>query len=89
MVRGKLKEVLKPITVRREVWQSTMKQGYPILAGIAVRLLSLHATSCSAERNWSRWRFTMRDNRKSLSVTKVYQLFYMQCTLSCDLTGLT
>ncbi|DBA83957.1 TPA: hypothetical protein ACH3X1_006451 [Trebouxia sp. C0004] len=51
-----------------------MQEMYPLLTLIAVRLLSLHATSCSAERNWPRWRFTMRDNCKRLVVKKADKL---------------
>ena len=44
-------DVLKPTHVRRGVWESTMKAQYPLLTRIATRVLSLHATSCSANRN--------------------------------------
>lgn len=43
------------IRVRRAVWgsQAAMGKEYPTLFSIARRLLSLHATSCALERNWS------------------------------------
>ena len=45
------RDVLKQIETRRNIWQATMANRFPLLAKIALRLLSLHATSCSAERN--------------------------------------
>ena len=44
---------------------------YPLLTNVALRLLSLHATSCSSERNWSLWRFVCRDNRRRLGLERV------------------
>ena len=48
-----------------------MEKKYPLLCAIALRLLSMHATSCGSERNWSVWRFTCRDNRRRLALQKV------------------
>ncbi|DBA77843.1 TPA: hypothetical protein ACH3X1_009197 [Trebouxia sp. C0004] len=76
-VQERCKDELKPITQRRELWEKTMQEMYPLLTLIAVRLLSLHATSCSAERNWSRWHFSMRDNRKRLAVKKADKLIFI------------
>ena len=42
-------------TYRRAVWlpRGQLGKDYSTLAGLVLRLLSLHATSCAPERNWS------------------------------------
>ena len=64
--------MLKSSSIRRSVWSSSMTKKFPILSKIADRLLSMHATSCGSERNWSVWRFTCRDNRRRLALDKVH-----------------
>lgn len=71
MVNGKEVLVKPSIKDRRLVWTSSMRQAYPLLTDIAARLLSLHATSCASERNWSLWRFVSRDNRTRLQLSRV------------------
>ena len=51
------------------VWQA-MADIYPLLARIACRLMSMHASSCS-ERIWSRMGNLCQDNRRSLQLSKV------------------
>jgi len=43
---------------------------YPLMAKLAARLLSMHATSCSSESLWSLMRWTYRDNRSRLGIEK-------------------
>ncbi len=77
--KGKNKKgqpIRKAAETRRAVWTSSMEKKYPLLCAIALRLLSMHATSCGSERNWSVWRFTCRDNRRRLALQKV-------CCLPC------
>jgi hypothetical protein len=72
--KGKNKKgqpIRKAAETRRGVWTSSMEKKYPLLSAIALRLLSMHATSCGSERNWSVWRFTCRDNRRRLALQKV------------------
>jgi hypothetical protein len=53
----------KMVDGREEVATAAMRQGFwdqalgefPLIAAAAIRLLAFHATSCSSERNWSRW----------------------------------
>jgi len=47
---------------------------FPELSKIAVRLLSLHCTSCSVERLWSVLRNVKRDNRTRLGTEKTKKL---------------
>lgn len=71
VVHGKTKR--KSAALRRSVWSagSSMERAFPLLAMIAIRLLSLHATSCGTERNWSNWRWVCRDKRRRLAFEKV------------------
>ena len=50
-------ERLLPMRTRKLVWSSSMSVKYPpdLFINVALRLLSLHAASCSSERNWSLW----------------------------------
>ena len=53
------------------MWSNSMVRSYPLLTDVALRLLSMHATSCSAERNWTGWRYLCGDNRRRLLLEKV------------------
>ena len=41
---------------RAAVWETILSDTLPVLAKAAQRLLTMHATSCRLERNWSEWR---------------------------------
>ncbi|DBA79979.1 TPA: hypothetical protein ACH3X1_008182 [Trebouxia sp. C0004] len=60
------------IQVKRAMWGLTcvMGKAYPTLSPVARRLLSLHATSCAPERNWSQWGKMYRKDRSSLAFTR-------------------
>lgn len=64
------------IRVRRAVWgsQAAMGKECPTLSSIARRLLSLHATSCAPERNWSHWGKLYRKDRSSLALLRAEKL---------------
>jgi uncharacterized membrane protein len=51
VIRGK--EVTKAASVesRRALWVNVLSRYFPALTEVAVQLLSLHATSCAAERD--------------------------------------
>lgn len=51
--------------------------GFPMLSLIAVQLLSMHTTSCSAERNWSKWGLLFAKNRARLSRERAGQLIFL------------
>lgn len=42
-------------TSRRAFWTVTAAEQFPILAKAAVRLLSVHVSTATVERNWSVW----------------------------------
>lgn len=43
------------IRMRKGVWKRYGMSTYPELAKVALRLMSVHPTSCAAECNWSCW----------------------------------
>ena len=57
--------------IRKSVWANSMVRSYPLLTDVALRLLSMRATLCSAERNWTGWRYLCGDNRRRLLLEKV------------------
>jgi hypothetical protein len=57
------KSVVTPVVTRKRLWEVDFSSKLPALAKAASHLLSLHATSCGPERNWSEWRAVYRPNR--------------------------
>ena len=64
---------------RRLVWENHMAARYPQLSQLASRLLSMHATQCSTERNWSKWCAVCRYNRSRLGLEKAQQMIFVSC----------
>jgi hypothetical protein len=58
---------IEPMHKRRAVWVNFLKEKCPNLALVAERLMSMHATACSSERNWSKWGLRFAKNRASFS----------------------
>ena len=65
------KPVLKAAVLRQDVWRDSMQQRYPYLAAVALRLLSLRATTCMSERNRSLSWYTNPNIRHRLGQKKV------------------
>jgi hypothetical protein len=51
---GERKQVAS-VRMRKGVWKRWIAQQMPELAAVAVRVMSVHPTSCSTERNWGLW----------------------------------
>ncbi|DBA98323.1 TPA: hypothetical protein ACH3X1_001241 [Trebouxia sp. C0004] len=68
-----------PLCVSRALWASNgiLGKAFPKLAFAARRLLSLHATSCAPERNWSHWGNLYRKNRSSLGIKRAEKLVFV------------
>ena len=64
------------IKIRRAVWGSKAAMGkeYPAISAVARVLLSLHATSCAPERNWSLWGRLYRKDRSRLALSRAEKL---------------
>jgi hypothetical protein len=43
------------IRMRKGVWKRYEQDVFPKLSTVALRLMSIHATSCAAKRNWFVW----------------------------------
>jgi hypothetical protein len=68
-----------PAGERRFFWEEHMsREGFPFLAEVASRALSMHATSCAPERNWSLWGNVYTKARNRLAVTKAEKLIYIR-----------
>lgn len=66
-------------SLRRTVWEAHMEGQYPLLSQVATRLLSMHATQCSTERNWPKWRAVCRYHRSRLGLEKAAQMIFISC----------
>ncbi len=64
---------------RRAVWlpQGHLGKEYKALAVAAMRLLSLHATSCAPERNWSVLGQLHRKNRSRLGISGAEKMVFV------------
>jgi hypothetical protein len=80
VVEGKkIKILITPASNRRGLWTNRLsKNGYPLLALCADRLLSMHATSAASERNWSVWGHIFTKYRTRLGLTKGEMLVYIR-----------
>ena len=67
------------INVRRGLWSGNgpLGKSFPVIAYAARRVLSLHATSCAPERNWSHWGRLNRKDRSSLGIKRAEQLIFV------------
>ncbi|KAJ9518227.1 hypothetical protein QJQ45_010147 [Haematococcus lacustris] len=71
--------VIAPAHQRLTWWQVYAQSKFPILAKAAMRLLSVHVSTCAAERNWSAWGRTFADaHRNTLSIEKAEELVFIQ-----------
>jgi hypothetical protein len=68
---------IPPITARKG-WWGYMAKEFPWMATAAPGLLSLHATSCAAERNWSKWGLVFNDKlRNGLDVQRAAKMIFI------------
>ena len=65
---------------RAVFWSVWCKQhGFPVLASVALRLLSMHPTSCASERNWSVLGQLYSKARSNLALERARKLVYVRC----------
>ncbi|KAJ9534312.1 hypothetical protein QJQ45_007022 [Haematococcus lacustris] len=78
-IDGRTGTVIAPAHQRLTWWQVYAQSKFPILAKAAMRLLSVHVSTCAAERNWSAWGRTFADaHRNTLSIEKAEELVFIQ-----------
>jgi hypothetical protein len=76
------------VELRKNVWLNFLKRGknaaghtidlYPTLADIAVVYMSVHATACAPERNWSKWGSLYDKKRNALDIQRAKQIIFLQ-----------
>ena len=66
------------ISKRRAWWSKNACDRFPLLSAAAVRLLSAHATTAAAERNWSSWGKVFVSSRSKLKIKKAEKLIYIK-----------
>jgi hypothetical protein len=81
---GKVSIKLAAVTTRKNWWLLHMSAKYPFIAKAACRLLSMHATSCAAERNWSAWGRTFTALRNTLSLKRAQQLIFIKANFDLN-----
>ena len=73
---------LSSAELRRNFWRRIGSEKFPLLAAASARLLSLHASSCSAERNWSAWGRTFVPLRNRLSHAVAEKMVFIKGNLA-------
>jgi hypothetical protein len=77
---ARTKVVLASGSSRRGLWTNHLsKNGFPLLALCADRLLSMHATSAATERNWSVWGQIYTKYKTCLGLVKGSKIVYVRC----------
>lgn len=74
------KVLLAKASSRRAWWDRSGRKAFPLIAEAAMRLLSFHVTSCSAERNWSTWGNVCKKARNRLALSRSEMLVTVQCS---------
>ena len=74
---GRVKLVVATVAQRRGFWRRYSDR-FPLLTAATERLLSVHATTCAAERNWSAWGRTYTNNRSRLGIKTAEKLIYVK-----------
>lgn len=59
-------------------WADYGSAEFPELSRAAIRLLSMHATSCASERNWSLWGSVYTKARNRLSISRAEKLIFIR-----------
>jgi hypothetical protein len=67
---------------RIQFWDVHAINAFPIIAKVAVRLLSMHSTTCATERNWSIWGALFRKSRSRLQLERAEKLVFLKGWLS-------
>jgi hypothetical protein len=77
-----------PAAQRRGWWSRVAFEKYPIMAQAAQRLLSAHATTAAAERNWSAWGRVYSSTRSRMRIKTAEKLIYIKCNMDTSARSL-
>ena len=72
-----MRVVCAPMSERRNLWVAILCAKFKKLPAVAVMLLSMHTTSCSAERNWSKWGLIYEKNRARRARERAMQMIFL------------
>ncbi|KAJ9511867.1 hypothetical protein QJQ45_004548 [Haematococcus lacustris] len=76
---GRAVTIIAPASQRLTWWQLLAQPHFPALAKAALRLLSVHVSTCAAERNWSAWGRLFADAlRSSMDMATAEKLVFIQ-----------
>ncbi|KAJ9511091.1 hypothetical protein QJQ45_013156 [Haematococcus lacustris] len=76
---GRAVTIIAAASQRLTWWQIYAKPQFPALATAALRLLSVHVSTCASERNWSAWGRLFDDPRRSgLDMASAEKLIFIQ-----------
>jgi hypothetical protein len=67
-----------PSSARADFHNSCLAQKVPAVTGAVNSLLIMPVTTCSVERNWSRWGLTFAPNRNRLGLESAQKLIFVQ-----------
>jgi hAT family C-terminal dimerisation region len=84
-VDGRVKAA--PVEDRRALWEKYLAKTYPKLAIAASRLLAMHVTTCSSERNWSMWGNVYTKARNRLQITRAEKIIFISSNTSRGQSG--
>ena len=62
-----------PLSMRKTVWEATMER-FPNLSEVALRVLSIHPTSCASERKWELWGRVYMSSRTALGKQRAQKM---------------
>jgi hypothetical protein len=68
------REQVASVKARKGVWKRYGAENFPTLAQVALRLLCVHPTSASTERNWSLWGRVFVASRNALGLERAKKL---------------
>ena len=63
-----------PVHARTGVWKKNGATLWPELAKVAIKLMGMHPTSASTERNWSLWGRVYTAARNALSLDRARKI---------------
>ncbi|KAJ9511827.1 hypothetical protein QJQ45_004382 [Haematococcus lacustris] len=79
VLQRRVATMMETLLMRLTWWQIYAKPHFPALATAALRLLSVHVSTCASERNWSAWGRLFDDPRRSgLDMASAEKLIFIQ-----------
>ncbi len=74
------------------LWANSGSRAVLLVSQAAIRLLSMHTTSCASERNWSIWGSLYNKSRNRLALQRAEKLVFIrgnQCAMGTILPDMS